>query len=507
MVRTPSPQVSLTQPLDIGTDMTPDDRYNLLGVNLGRYKVLEAVGSGGSGRVYRARDPELGRDVALKVLPPDRTRSPGFVERFRHEARAVARLSHPNILKVYDYGQDSGYAFIVTELIAGGTLQAHLGRPLSVQTVLRIVAPLADALDYAHSQGVVHSDLKPSNILMDTGDRPILADFGLARMLDAKSYVTNQTSVLGTPEYIAPEVVLGKPAEPRSDVYAFGVLLYEMLLARAPFQADTPVATALAHVTEPVRFPNDAMNGSQRLPPGVRHILLKALAKDAADRYQRAGELVTVLARTTEIGDRETQTLNMPSPSSNGRPVLVNSKAGYLGGKPDPAQVRPIPANGHTSNSGPKKASKQINVFIVEDHAFVLDALRAVVEDDDSLAVVGDAASGEDALQRLEQVRPDVVVMDITLPGLSGIEATKQIKSRWPDIQVLILSGHGEQFLTEAIAAGADGYIMKTADTGQVRRAIHEVNSGGSPIDLNLARTLFKKVAENTGISFDPPNP
>ncbi|MBM3948927.1 MAG: serine/threonine protein kinase [SAR202 cluster bacterium] len=149
--------------------MTSDDRYNLLGVTLGRYRVLETIGSGGSGRVHRARDPELGRDVAVKVLPPDRTRSPAFVERFRHEARAVARLSHPSIIKVYDYGQDSGYVFIVTELIAGGTLQAHLGRPLSVQTVMRIVAPLADALDYAHSQGVVRSDLKPSNILMDTG--------------------------------------------------------------------------------------------------------------------------------------------------------------------------------------------------------------------------------------------------------------------------------------------------------------------------------------------------
>lgn len=377
-----------------------------------------------------------------------------------------------------------------------------------MQTVLRIVAPLADALDYAHSQGVVHSDLKPSNILMDTGSRPVLADFGLARMLDAKSYVSNQTSVLGTPEYIAPEVVLGKPAEPRSDVYAFGVLLYEMMLARAPFQADTPVATALAHVTEPVRFPSDAANGAQVLPPGVRQILLKALAKDAVDRYQRAGELVTVLARTAELGDRQTQALNMPPPSANGKPALVNGTGGYLGHKADTTtQGRPAAVSGQGPASGHKKDAQHINVFIVEDHAFVLDALRAVIEDDDSLTVVGDAASAEDALQRLEQARPDVIVMDITLPGLSGIEATKQIKARWPETQVLILSGHGEQFLTEAIAAGADGYIMKTADTGQVRRAIHEVNSGGSPIDLNLARTLFKKVAENTGVSLDSPNP
>jgi DNA-binding NarL/FixJ family response regulator len=371
---------------------------------------------------------------------------------------------------------------------------------------LRVAAPLADALDYAHTQGVVHSGLKPSNILMDSANRPILADFGLARMLDAKSYVTNQTAVLGTPEYIAPEVVLGKPAEPRSDVYALGILFYEMLLARAPFQADTAVATALAHVTEPVRFPNDANPGHPSFPPGVRKILLKALAKDAADRYQRAGELVAALARTTSVGERETQMLNLPAPSSENKPVLGDGKGGYAGGQQDASQPKAAAASGQDANAQPESAARQISVFLVEDHAFVLDALRAVIEDDDSLAVVGDAASAEDALQRLEQARPDVIVMDITLPGLSGIEATKQIKSRWPETQVLILSGHGEQFLTEAIAAGADGYIIKTADTSQVRRAIHEVSSGGSPIDLNLARSLFKKVAENTGVSLNPPN-
>ncbi|MBM3944594.1 MAG: serine/threonine protein kinase [SAR202 cluster bacterium] len=264
------------------------------GSTLGRYRVIQQLGRGGMATVFKAFDPTLDRHVAIKVLPSFDAPDPTFTARFANEAQTVAKLRHPNIVQVFDFGEDKGFSFIVSELVSGGTLQDKLtGKPLAAADVLKYMTPLADALDYAHSQGIIHRDLKPANVLLDEQERPILADFGLARMLQSMSRFTQAQQALGTPEYMAPEQAMGADADNRSDLYAIGVMLFQMLLGETPYHADTPAATLMAHVHRPLPLPS-ALNPG--FSPRLEAVVLKSLAKDPNDRYQSAKELINALA-------------------------------------------------------------------------------------------------------------------------------------------------------------------------------------------------------------------
>lgn len=266
------------------------------GSSLGRYRIIQQLGRGRMATVFRAHDPNLDRFVAIKVLPSYYTEDPTFVDRFIQEAQTVAKLRHANILQIFDFGEDKGFTYLVSELVAGGTLQDKLGpEPMSTQQVIALMRPLADALDYAHSQGIIHRDIKPANVLIDESDNPILADFGLARMLEASIRYTQTSQALGTPEYMSPEQAMGADADHRSDLYAFGVLLYQMLVGQTPFRADTPAATLMAHVHKPLPLPT--LLNSQ-LEPRIEAILLKALAKNPDDRFQSAKDIITSIAWT-----------------------------------------------------------------------------------------------------------------------------------------------------------------------------------------------------------------
>ena len=264
------------------------------GSSLGRYRVIEQLGRGGMATVYRCHDPNLDRYVAVKVLPSFHTEDPTFTGRFTQEAQTVAKLSHPNILQIYDFGEDKGFTYIVSELVPGGDLQDMLkGEPLPVLDVLKFMRPPAEALDYAHASGIIHRDLKPANVLLDGDGRPILADFGLARMLESATRFTLASQALGTPEYMAPEQAMGADADHRSDLYAFGIMIYQMLLGQTPFRADTPAATLMAHVHQPLPLPTSI---DPNIEPRLEAILLKALAKEPDDRFQAAREMIQALA-------------------------------------------------------------------------------------------------------------------------------------------------------------------------------------------------------------------
>ena len=223
----------------------------LPGSSLGRYQVMERIGRGGMASVYRARDPQLDRDVAVKVLPSFDNEDPTFVERFRREAQAVARLNHPNIIQVHDFGDDKGFSYIVMKYVTGGTLLDRIGSRLPMAQVLGLIAPVGEALAYAHRQGVVHRDIKPANVLLDEDGRPKLSDFGLARMLEGSSGLTQANSVLGTPEYMAPEQALGRTADQRSDLYSLGIIIYQMLLGQTPSTARPPLRRCWPMSTSP----------------------------------------------------------------------------------------------------------------------------------------------------------------------------------------------------------------------------------------------------------------
>jgi len=269
---------------------------------LGKYTIIERIGQGAYGVVYRARDEALDRDVALKVLHPFLMVEPGVLERFWREARAMAQLHHPGIVTIHDVGQEQGLIFLVERYVPGPTLEDVLQQgPLPLDRTVVLTEQLATALDYAHGRGFLHRDVKPANVILDAEtDQAVLTDFGLARALESSG---SSLGTVGTPAYIPPEVWENEPPDARSDVYALAVVVYEMLVGRTPFDQDTPAAAMRAHLTQEPPFPPDL---AAVFPPPVRDVLRQGLAKRREDRYPSAGALAQALhAAITPLPTRE----------------------------------------------------------------------------------------------------------------------------------------------------------------------------------------------------------
>jgi serine/threonine protein kinase len=284
---------------------------DLIGTTLGHCVIEELLGQGGMARVYRGKQENLDRTVAIKVLPPYYAADQSFVERFKLEARATARLSHPHIVTVHDAGEEDGRLFIIMEYIGGGTLKQCIAAPMSMREITRVVHEVASALTYAHSMGIVHRDVKPVNVLMDTTGRSVLSDFGIAKVLEGSAALTQSGAGVGTPEYMSPEQCRGTSVDARSDIYALGVMLYEMLTLHTPFEADNYTALAHSHIYEPVPLPS---RYNPRISPAVQSVILKALEKTPADRFQKATDMATALEQAVAA--------QTPVAVSSGRPPL-----------------------------------------------------------------------------------------------------------------------------------------------------------------------------------------
>lgn len=268
---------------------------SLLGRQLGPYQIEREIGRGGMSVVYKAFDPRRKRDVALKVLPAYFQHNRQFLARFQREAAAAGRLRHANIVRIYDAGQADGYHCLAMEYADGGSLADELarhGRPLRLSRAVEIVRQVAAALDYAHSRDLVHRDLKPNNVLLTRDGRVLLCDFGIAKIF-GQTTITDPGDLVGTPAYMAPEQALGRrDVDHRADVYALGVLLYEMLTGDVPFDGDTPLVVLRAIVDDAPRRPTQA---NPRIPPGIESVILRALQKDRQRRFQSAGDLASAL--------------------------------------------------------------------------------------------------------------------------------------------------------------------------------------------------------------------
>ena len=262
-----------------------------VGENVGPYRIVEQLGQGGMATVFKAYHASLDRYVAFKVLHPAFNADPSFAARFQREARVVARLEHPNIVPVYDYAEHETRPYLVMKFIEGDTLKARMDQgPLSAEEIAKIVEAVGSALAYAHKQGVLHRDVKPSNVLLANDGQMYLADFGLARMAQSGESTLSSDTIMGTPQYISPEQAMGKSdLDQRTDLYSFGVMLYEMVVGRVPFNADTPFAIIHDHIYSPLPLPHKV---NPDVPEQVERVLLKALAKERDDRFEDASQLV-----------------------------------------------------------------------------------------------------------------------------------------------------------------------------------------------------------------------
>ncbi|CAG0935865.1 eukaryotic-like serine/threonine-protein kinase [Thermoflexales bacterium] len=279
----------------------------MIGRTIGKYRIVEHLGRGGMAEVYKAYQPNLDRHVAIKMMHSFLSDEKEFLARFEREAKVVATLRHPNIVQVYDFDADGGVYYMVMEYITGETLKARLQNLesrdewVSLDDAARIILAVGSALRYAHERNMVHRDVKPANVMITLDGQVILTDFGIAKIVST-SNLTASGAMVGTPSYMAPEQGMGQPGDERSDIYSLGVMLYQLVVGRLPFDADTPLAVVLKHINDPLPLP-------QALKPDIsddlNRVILKSLAKDPNDRYQKVSELTTGLRQAVGMSPED----------------------------------------------------------------------------------------------------------------------------------------------------------------------------------------------------------
>jgi serine/threonine protein kinase len=292
--------------------MLPNENA-MLPEQIGRYHIKAELGRGGMSVVYWAHDPLFERDVTLKLLSHELLHRSTFRARFEREAKTIAALDHPAIVPVYDLGEESGQPYFVMRFMTGGSLSQRLEEgPLSLAEAARVLARLAPALDEAHAHGVIHRDLKPSNILFDQRRDAFISDFGIAKLTEASTKLTNTGGLVGTPAYMSPEQIQGNVAlDGRSDIYTLGILLFEMLSGSHPYQTDTPIAVAVKHIFEPIPR---ILESTPNLPPECQQVLSKAMAKNRDDRYPTAVAFAAAVQALLEEPEEEVD--NQPRPKT-----------------------------------------------------------------------------------------------------------------------------------------------------------------------------------------------
>ena len=285
---------------------------DLSGRSFGVYRIVEPLGQGGMAAVYKAYQPAVDRHVALKILPSHLAQDPEFLARFEQEAKVLAKLQHPHILPVHDFGESDGFTYIVMPFIKTGTLAATLtGQPLPFDQIKRVITQVGDALDCAHAQGLVHRDVKPSNILLDERGNCLLADFGIAKILEGTDTLTATGSLIGTPKYMSPEQGLGDPVDGRSDIYSLGVVLYEMATGQVPFEAETPLAIVVKHIRDPLPVPTQV---NPDIPQPLQRMIFRAMHKEPSERFPTASAMVEAMS---------TMTIAPPQPADSEATVTI----------------------------------------------------------------------------------------------------------------------------------------------------------------------------------------
>jgi DNA-binding LytR/AlgR family response regulator/predicted Ser/Thr protein kinase len=420
----------------------------MIGRRLSHYDVLEELGRGGMGVVYRAFDTSLGREVALKVLSPGASRDPEQERRLRLEARAAAVLAHPAVAVVYEIDEEQDATFIAMELVRGRPLASLLaGTPLAPARALDLAIEVAEGLSEAHARGVVHRDLKPKNVMLTESGHAKIIDFGLAKLVrprppfesgsDTPAWGdTDPGRILGTAAYMSPEQVRGAEVDARADIFAFGALLYEMLSGEPAFRRETGVETLHAVLKEPApRLPEGELGAAA---PVLQRVLDRCLAKSPADRHASAAELAADLreARRRLDGDAA------PAPSK--------------------AAVAPAAPVAAAPASGP------LRVLVVDDEEPARAVLREYVERAGGAEVVGECRNGFEAVKAVHELTPDLLFLDIQMPKLNGFEVLELLGR---DVAVVFATAFDEHAI-RAFEVNAVDYILKPVSPERVAAAL-----------------------------------
>jgi DNA-binding NarL/FixJ family response regulator len=412
-----------------------------------RYQVEELIGEGATAAVYRGIDTRLRRTVAIKILLPHvhaTTR-----QRFEREALAAAKLNHPGIMTIFDVGKDGDADYIVVELVNGQPLYEFV--PSAPEKVAYLGHHICLALDYAHRAGIIHRDIKPANIYVTEDGLIKIMDFGLAIPVEGgQKRLTATGSIIGTPAYLSPEQAQGKPLDPRTDLYSLGVVLYEMVTGQLPFDADDIASILLQQVNKPAVPPSEFV---PEMPLWLERVILKALEKSPDQRFKTSGAMAAALTG-----------------SAAGDPHATMQNAKFSSDEPEIPPIR---------------------VVLADDHAALRAPLAAYLELAGDIVVVAEASDGQEAIDLAAEHRPDVVMLDLNMPNVNGLQALPVIKKNNPNVKVLVLTGRDETpYIMRALRAGANGYILKTANEKEIVSAVRDVYSGGMVLGQGIAERI-----------------
>ncbi len=435
----------------------------MIGRKLGnRYEVIELIGEGATAAVYRGLDTRLERTVAIKVMFPyvDTTTR----KRFQREALAAAKLNHGNIMGIYDVDEEDNQPYLIIEHIEGRPLFSFIPSPPEV--VAEFGRQICLALDYAHNQGLIHRDIKPANIHITPDGQVKIMDFGLA-ITGSSKRLTATGRIIGTPAYLSPEQAQGLTLTPRTDIYSTGVVLYELITGVLPFDADDIGVLLLQQVKKPPQPPSALVSN---IPPELERVILKALAKQPEARFESAEAMAQALTHA------------VPSIAPKGDTQSVQARID---------QVELTEAQGAEAKRG------VIRVALADDHKILRTSLAVFLDDNDGIDVVAQADDGEQALTMVREQQPDVLLLDLNMPGLGGLDVLPEIRSTLPDIKVLVLTGRDEDsYIMRALKAGAHGYVLKTTDENELVKAVLEVAEGHLVLGHGVAERVVHLMAQ-----------